>query len=110
MAAHDDVLAELGFEKDGDLQLGLQSHADDPNTDGGSMSHNGQYQVQGAWKKGDVVVHLERNTAPESQDESDMSAIVTHPPVFVVSKGEQRLVTVMQRDPEALKAVLSDLG
>ena len=110
MAAHDDVLSELGFTADEELQAAHQADANDATTGEGSLSHNGPYQVQGYWTKGDVHVHLERNTAPEADNGDDMTAIVTHPPVFVVSKGEERVGTAMLRDPEALKAVLSDLG
>lgn len=108
MAAHDDVLAKLGFEPDAELASFVQGYADDPNTDDGSLSHNGEFKVLGAWKKGDVWLHLERNTAPEPGDD-DMETVVTHPPVLVVCKGDKRICVVRQRDPEALEAVLSDL-
>lgn len=104
MAAHDDVLAELGFTADDEMKTSYQAAFDKAGT-----SDNGAHVIHGVWKKGDVVAHLERNTAPEPSDDEDLQQIVTHPPVFVISKGGERVVSVMQRDPEALKAVLSDL-
>lgn len=109
MAAHDEIFEKLGFTADDVLKEAIKTDADDPTTGEGSLSHNGEYQVLGAWTKSDVQVHLERNTAPEDQGE-DMTAVVTHPPVFVVSKAGKRVAAAMQRDPEALEAVLSDLG
>lgn len=104
MAAHDDVLAELGFTSDDEKKASYQEAFEKAGT-----SENGAHVVHGVWTKGDISLHLERNTAPEDTGD-DMTAVVTHPPVFVISKGGKRVVTVMQRDPEALKAVLSDLG
>lgn len=106
--AYESVLTEAGFTQDGQLATDLQAHADDPTTGDGSLSHNGEYKVLSAWKKGDCSVHLERNTAPEETGD-DMTAIVTHPPLLVIEKGDVR-VAVSPRDPEALEAVLSELG
>lgn len=109
MSAYEDVLAELGYEASEDLATAIKSNADDPETGEGSLSHNGEYKVEGAWKKGNVTVHLERNTAPEDQGD-DMTAVVTHPPLLVVKKSDVVVAGVRPRDPEALKAVLTDLG
>lgn len=108
MATHEDILTKLGYEANAGAQAAKQADADDPATGDGSLSHNGKYEVLGFWSKGDVEVHLERNTAPEDVGDG-MSAVVTHPPLLVVEKAGARLVAVSPRDPEALEAVLTDL-
>lgn len=109
MADHESILKELGFTADADLAAQLQDDANDPSTGDGSLSHNGDYKVLNAWTKGELRVHLERNTAPEDAGD-DMTAVVTHPPLLVVERGDQRLVVVSPRDTDALRAVLTEIG
>ena len=102
-----DVLANLGFQSDENRRAALQTHAENPETDGGNLSHNGDYKVLGTWTKDDIVVHMEQNTAPDQIGE--LSAIVTHPPLLVV-EGPKGRAAVRPGDVEALEQVIADLS
>lgn len=106
---YENVLTQAGFQSDEATAKAIQDHAEDENTGDGSLAHNGDYKVLGAWTKGDYRVHLERNTAPEDAGDG-MTAVVTHPPLLVIDKGDTRIVAVNPKDTEALRAVLSDLA
>lgn len=102
MANHEKVLADLGFKPDDDHKSAVEQIAED-----NGVSESGPYVVHAAWSKGDIKIHLEQNTAPEVDGE--MSAQVTHPPLLVVEKGDQRLFALSPRDAEALREVVPTL-
>jgi hypothetical protein len=69
-------------------RLGFTAHLDHPAVDPArvaSLSENGPYVVLGAWQKGDTIVHVEQNTAPEAEEADGSRVTVTHPPVLVVA-------------------------
>lgn len=102
MADHEKTLADLGFTEDSDHKEAIEKVA----TDNG-LSDNGPYVVHGAWSKGDIKIHLEQNTAPDTDGE--LSALVSHPPLLVVEKGDKRLFALSPRDVESLKDILPTL-
>jgi hypothetical protein len=102
MAGYEDVLTDAGFTEDTDLAGQLSDHADSA-----GMRANGPYDVHGAWSKGDVRVHLEQTTAPDSS--GGLNVIVQHPAVLVVTAPELR-VAVNPDDVAALASVLAQVA
>jgi hypothetical protein len=78
-------LAAAGFEPDDDLRTQLEGTAELV-----GMHTSGPYQVLGAWRRGDVAVHVEQNT----------DQLGAHPPVAVV-EGPHGRVAVNLSDPSA---------
>jgi hypothetical protein len=102
MANHEQILTDLGFTADDDHKASMEKVAED-----NGMSANGPYVVHGAWSKGDVKIHMEQNTAPDQDGE--LTAQITHPPVMVVEKAGKRVFAISPRDAESLKDILPTL-
>lgn len=47
------------------------------------MQDNGPYEVLACWTRGQTVVLVEQNTAPDDLG-GGMTAVITHPPVAVI--------------------------
>jgi hypothetical protein len=98
---YESVLDDAGFAADPALATQLSDQAD-----ASGMRANGPYELHGAWSKGDVRVHLEQTTAPDSS--SGLNVIVQHPPVLVIVGPDLR-VAVNPADTDALAALLAGL-
>ena len=59
-------MADIAVLADALAQLGFTDHPEHPQHDlVDELSHNGPYTVLGSWVKGDTIVHVEQNVAPE---------------------------------------------
>lgn len=79
-----DTLTALGFTADAQAKAVAEENAEAQ-----GLSTNGDYTVHDVYTKGDVVVTVEQNQAPE--DLGGLSALVTHPPVAVVASPKGRV-------------------
>lgn len=84
MSALSDKLIELGFKAD---KQAKQVAVD--NADAQGMSANGSYDIHDVFIKGNTVVTVEQNQAPE--DLGGLSAVVTHPAVAVIASPQGRV-------------------
>lgn len=106
-----DALTNLGFTEH-------QAHPAARPSRVKALSHNGPYKVLGAWEKGNVRVHVEQNTAPNTIRDTEGTEYTAQayqfPPVMVIETvddaGESfdppRTMAVSYGDLEAL-AVLA---
>jgi len=97
-----DTLVTLGFLEDDDAKnyfAGLASDA--------KMHDNGPYDVRQVFTKGDVVVLVEQNTAPE--DMGGMSAVVSHPACAIIESPKGR-VAFNPEDVELAENLVNELS
>lgn len=77
-------LKAVGFTDD---QAGLQAAVQNAEAQG--LSLNGRYEVHSVLTKGDVIVTVEQNEAPENI--GGLDAVVTHPACAVVASPKGRV-------------------
>jgi hypothetical protein len=96
----EDILTKNGFTEH-------QDHPAHANVE--ALSHNGPYVVHGAWQRGDTIIHIEQNTAPDGEPEADGSQVIrTFPPVLVIQDTKSGgSFAVSFHDLEAFERVLS---
>lgn len=91
-------------------RLGFEEHTEHPAAEPervASLSYNGPYVVHGAWQKGDVIVHVEQNTAPSPPAPDGSYAVTTYPPVLVVEDtASGGRLAISFHDLEAFERVL----
>lgn len=75
-----EALEQAGFTHADDLKAAHEERA----TKNG-MHNSGPYVVHHVWTKGLLSIVLEQNTCPDGDETSGLSALVTHPPVCVVT-------------------------
>lgn len=80
-----ETLLDLGFTRDE-----ASKSAAEANAEANGMSSNGAYVVQDVFVRGEVVVTVEQNQAPEDFG-GGMSAIVTHPPLAIIASPKGRV-------------------
>lgn len=102
MDALADKLIELGFTADAEAKGVAEANAVEH-----GMHENGPYVVHHVFTKGDVVVTIEQNTAPE--DLGGMTAVVTHPPCAIIASPKGR-VAFNPDDTDLAAALLDELG
>lgn len=105
-----DALTNLGFTDYPEHPAGHQLRV-------AALSANGPYAVLGSWRKDNVVIHVEQNTAPETITDPDgnvfTAAQFTFPPVIVIETVQDdgssfdpaRTLAVSYGDIEALYAL-----
>lgn len=96
------LLTGLGFSNDPADAAKLQAdqHAKGANT-------GGTYTVSDCLKKGNVVIHVEKNQATE--DVSGMTATVQHPAVAIIESPKGR-AAFNPSDLELAKALVTELS
>lgn len=102
MSTLSDKLTSLGFTADDKAK---QAAID--NADAQELSHNGDYTVHDVFTKGDVVITVEQNQAPE--DLGGLTAVVTHPPVAVIASPKGR-VAFNPADVDLAEILVNDLS
>lgn len=100
--ALNETLEQLGFTRDENVRdqiLVLSLEAD--------LSHNGEYSVGDVFVRGECVVVVEQNQAPE--DLGGMKAVVTHPPLAIIESPKGR-VAFNPTDVKLAEVLVSELG
>lgn len=92
-------LGSLGFAQDGEA-----ANVARQNAEAQGLSHNGPYEVLGVWRRGEVMVLLEHNTAPDVFN--GLNALISHPPVAVLSGPKGRVAV----NPDDLELVSTLVG
>lgn len=95
------ALTAAGFTHDDELKDAHVTRADE-----NGMHDSGPYVVHGVWKRGEVTVLVEQNTAKE--DIGGMRAAVDHPAVCLIT-GPKGRIAANPEDVELVLAVAEDL-
>lgn len=97
-----DALKKAGFVEDRAMKTSTEDAAEK-----NGLNVGGAYVVLGAWKRAQVTLLFEQNTAPEPVG-TGLTATVTHPAVCIVSSPRGR-VTCNAEDTELILNVVHDL-
>lgn len=95
-------LKEQGFEEDAAGRQAAQQNAEAQ-----GMGANGEYTVLDVLTRGEVVVTIEQNQAPE--DVGGLTAVVTHPPLAIVASPKGR-VAANPEDVTLVAALVDQLS